>query len=75
MCKEWRIYHQRFFCTMLLAVHDSLWDRASAVGAQLLQAYCIFSVIVVVSVVLAAGGLTVQEFRSRQSKICYSKKK
>ena len=55
---------------MLLAVHDPswdlLWDSASAVGVKLLHAYCIFSVIMVVSVVIAAGTLTVQEFRSRQ---------
>ena len=64
---------------MLLALHDpswdSLWDSASAVGVKLLHAYCIFSVIVVVSVVIAAGTLTVQEFRSRQSKILHGKKK
>ena len=59
---------------MLLAVHDSLWDRASAVGAQLLQAYCIFSVIVVVSVVIAAGSFTVQEFHSRQNKVQKNKR-
>lgn len=59
---------------MLLAVYDSLWDSASAVGVKLLHAYCIFSVIVVVSIVLAAGGVTVQEFRSRRAKISHHKK-
>ena len=56
------------------AVWDSVWSGASAVGVKLLHAYCIFSVIVVVSVVMTAGGLIVQEFWSRQTNFEQQKK-